>query len=102
MAPARLVQDQRGGEAATGTYGEGSTGRRLAQGESSATVSGPLVLRQSTRRTTSDGESRQPHAGRGWNHVVHPGGEAASHRVAQPARLSATSAETGENPESRA
>jgi len=33
MAPVRLGQDQRDGEAATGAYGEGNTGRRLAQGD---------------------------------------------------------------------
>src|SRR5207253_376685 len=102
MAPDRLGQDTQGGQAATGAYGEGNTGRRLAQGENLATVSDPLVQRQSTRRATSDGESRQTHAGRGRYYVVHSGGEATSHRVAQTTWLSNTSAETGENPESRA
>src|ERR1700687_1725288 len=102
MAPDRLGQDTRDGQTATGAYGEGNPGRRLAQGESPATISGPLVQRQSTRRTTSDGESRQTHAGCGWHHVVHPGGEATSYRVAQTAWLSATPAETGLHPESRA
>src|SRR5439155_18925470 len=54
---------------------EGAAGRQERQGQSPATLADPLVQRQSHRRQTGDGESRQTDTGRGQGDLGHPGEE---------------------------
>ena len=89
------------GQEAASAYRKGNTGRPLGQGESLAMAADPLVLRQSLGRETSDGKSRQEHAGSGRSNLEHSGGQTQGHRVAATSRISAAAAAARLYPESQ-
>src|SRR4030095_6237666 len=71
----------------------------MGQGQSPATSPGPLVQRQSTSRTTSDGKSRQEDTGSGRGNLEHSGQEGTGHRRTTTARLQTITVETRLYPE---
>ena len=78
---------------APGAYCEGNEGRQMGQGQSPATFADPLVQRQGSCRTTSDGKQRWCNPRSGRSHLEHSPEESNGHSHAQATRVSSSTAQ---------